>query len=508
MPPPVPHIETRGGWREAIPVVGSVDLPPDPRALESLGRNHSLETALADLVDNSIDAGATYVLIRLVRQDGYLRTLYVVDNGKGMTPETVDAAMTVGGHREYGDSDLGRFGLGLKAASFSQADDFTVLSRAAGRPAVGRRWRLRSGRSGFQCDIVSEDFATGELRRDWNVPMGDSGTVIRWDHLTCFPATNDSERVETFVARMTTDLFNHLGLVFHRFLSDGRIQIALDVTDVEHPLPGARFTVTPKNPFAYSRPGLSGYPKELRASLAGRELRLVCHVWPPRSTSPEFRLPGGAASRQGLYFYRRDRLLQAGGGWGGLQGVEDRLQLARVEVDIDDDIAGLFRMNPEKSKVVVGPEFGALVDYAEAEDRTTFAAYLKAAEERFKESRQRKRQRKKMLPLGDGFSDAIRDAVAAEIPTLPGRPPIHLRWRAMDGDEFFDIDRHQQTLWLNERYRRAQGDTPLLKALLYLLMEDAFQGEHLGPRDRDNIDLWQAILTAAVTDETLPGGTA
>ncbi len=177
-------------------------------------------------------------------------------------------------------------------------------------------------------------------------------------------------------------------------------------------------------------------------------------------------------------------------------------------MDIDDDIAGLFRMNPEKSKVVVGPEFGALVDYAAAEDGTTFAAYLKAAEERFKESRQRKRQRKKMLPLGDGFSDAIRDAVAAEIPTLPGRPPIHIRWRVMDGDEFFDIDRHQQTLWLNERYRRAQGDTPLLKALLYLLMEDAFQGEHLGPRDRDNIDLWQAILTAAVTDETLPGGTA
>ncbi|WP_345390626.1 ATP-binding protein [Nonomuraea salmonea] len=54
--------------------------------MEGLGRNHSLETALADLVDNSIDAGATCVLIRLVRKKGRLRSLYVIDNGKGMSP--------------------------------------------------------------------------------------------------------------------------------------------------------------------------------------------------------------------------------------------------------------------------------------------------------------------------------------------------------------------------------------------------------------------------------------
>ena len=57
-------------WREEVPTDGTVELPPDPRALEGLGRNHSLETALADLVDNSIDAGATHVLIRLLRYDG------------------------------------------------------------------------------------------------------------------------------------------------------------------------------------------------------------------------------------------------------------------------------------------------------------------------------------------------------------------------------------------------------------------------------------------------------
>src|SRR4051794_2885785 len=95
-------------WRQEVPTEGSVELPPDRRALDALGRNHSLETALADLVDNSIDAGASRVLIRFVRDGARLVGLYVVDNGHGITPDDIDDAMTVGGRRSYTGSDLGR----------------------------------------------------------------------------------------------------------------------------------------------------------------------------------------------------------------------------------------------------------------------------------------------------------------------------------------------------------------------------------------------------------------
>ena len=115
-----------------------------PHALDGLGRNHSLPTALADLVDNSIDAHATHVLIRSVRQDGRLRAPYVVDNGDGIRPGSIDDAMTVGSRREYAATDLGRFGLGMKAASFSQARSMTVLSKVPGDQAVGRRWLLKT----------------------------------------------------------------------------------------------------------------------------------------------------------------------------------------------------------------------------------------------------------------------------------------------------------------------------------------------------------------------------
>jgi signal transduction histidine kinase len=68
------------------------------------------EDPRADLVDNTIDAQATHVVIRLVRSGGRLATLYLVDNGRGMAPDAIDAAMTIGGRREYQDG-----GLGLKA---------------------------------------------------------------------------------------------------------------------------------------------------------------------------------------------------------------------------------------------------------------------------------------------------------------------------------------------------------------------------------------------------------
>jgi hypothetical protein len=492
-------------WRDQVPTDGSVPLPPDPHALDGLGRNHSLPTALADLVDNSIDARATHVLIRSVRQNGRLRSLYVVDNGDGILPSSIDAAMTVGMHRNYGTKDLGKFGLGMKAASFSQARTMAVLSRAVDAPAVGRRWRLTADKRDFQCDIVPALFAEAELDRYWGIPWSGHGTIVRWDDVTAFPATNDPDRVEEFISRTATAVLGHLGLVFHRLLEKGRVNIGLDVEDVDTATVGLRSTVRPLDPFGYLRSGKTGYPKDLIAVNNEFDICFRCHIWPGRSNRPEFRLLGGLPEQhQGLYFYRRDRLLQAGGEWHGIAATDRRLQLARVEINIDDDVARIFQMNPEKSRVLAGPEFTRLAETARSEDGVTFKTYLKEAEDKFRESRQRSRSRVSVIPPGKGFAPQLRRAIEDELPLIIGEVPIEVRWKRMYRDDFFEIDRENRTLWLNINYRgeaagerRSINDAPLLKALLYLLMEDAFKGEFLGPRDKDNIELWQEILTAA-----------
>ncbi|WP_104476189.1 ATP-binding protein [Actinokineospora auranticolor] len=475
--------------------------------MEAIGRNHSFETALADLVDNSIDADATNVLIRFVRDRGRLCSLYVVDNGRGIAPDRIDDAMTVGGRRAYGDADLGWFGLGLKAASFSQARELTVLSRAPGAPAVGRRWRLDEARTGFLCDVVPELFADRELAQDRGLPATGGGTIVRWDQVGGFPATTDERLVERFVTQKVTTACNHLGLVFHRLIERGRVTIAFDVHEAGSAASTSPVTVEPINPFHYHRTGATGFPKDLNATVDGRSLSFRCHIWPPRSTARQFKLNGRPADHQGMYFYRRDRLLQPGG-WEGVHAPHPKLQLARVEVEIDSDVEAFLRMNPEKSRVQVRPEFGQACESARADDGSTFADYFYQAEQVYQAGNKRRTSRKPMIPPGRGFTPGLRDTLESEIEALKA-DPVDIRWRDFDDDQFFDIDRDEQTIWLNKRYRKmllgdrhgGLNDLPLIKTLIYLLMEDVFQGEYLGSRDKDNIELWKSVLTTAVRAE-------
>ncbi|WP_285473461.1 ATP-binding protein [Actinoplanes sp. NBRC 101535] len=484
-------------------------LPPDAHALEGIGRNHSLETALADLVDNSIDASATEVVIRFVQRRGRLCSLYVADNGRGIAASRIDSAMTVGGRRDYQQGSLGKFGLGMKAASFSQARSLTVLTRTGDGATSGRRWHLGSATE-FRCDIVAPEFVGEELDRDWGFKSAGAGgrTVIRWDDVTGFTASDDRDRVQGFLTATITKILNHLGLVLHRFLARDALRVFVDVEDVDRAAVGARFEAEALNPFGYHRPGHPDYPKTLTAARDGISLNLSCHIWPGRSKLPEFKLPGGANERQGLYFYRADRLLHAGG-WDGLTVTDPRLQLARVTIDITDDIAGLFSMNPEKSRITVGPDFAHLIEAARSPDGSTIGDYLRDAESVYKRSRERSRDRRKMLPPGKGFEPAVKRAIGEEIPFIDGEEPIDVRWRREEGLDFFAIDRENRTIWLNDRYRQsiigeARGglnDAPMVKALVYLLIEDVFQGEYLGAKDKDNIALWQEVLTAAARSQ-------
>ncbi|SBT68539.1 Histidine kinase-, DNA gyrase B-, and HSP90-like ATPase [Micromonospora sediminicola] len=496
-------------WVADVPTDGSIDLPPDPRALDAIGRNHSLETALADLVDNSVDAGATNVVIRVVVADGLPRVLYVADNGRGMAPDAIDTAMTVGGRRDYENSDLGHFGLGLKAASFSQARSLTVMSRAAGHDPVGRRWRVNTAtKRDFSCDVVPAPFVTAEFDQDWRISLDESGTIIRWDDVVTFPAGSEAHRVEIFIDRLITGACQHLGIVFHRFLEQERLSVDFEVYDVDEAYLGPPIPVTPLNPFAYSRPGAEGYPRTLTATVDGVDISFKCHIWPGKSSTPSYRLRGTPVDYQGLYFYRRDRLLQFGG-WEGIHVAHAKLQLARVEVDIDGDVAGMFHMNAEKSRVLVGLEFSRLAAAARSSDGTSFNDYFDLAEQVYRTANARSMKRTPMIHPGSGLPSTVKDVIRKEVPPIVGRDPIEIRWATFVDDSFFRVDREQSTLWLNKRYRKmllggkhgGLNDLPLVKSLLYLLVADSFEGNYHGARDKDNIELWQSVLTTAVQAE-------
>src|ERR1035438_3966709 len=80
----------------AFDAVASRNLPPDPGILKAIGLNHGFESAVADLVDNSLDAHAKRVLVRFVLAEGLATQLLVIDNGRGMDADEIDSAMQLG----------------------------------------------------------------------------------------------------------------------------------------------------------------------------------------------------------------------------------------------------------------------------------------------------------------------------------------------------------------------------------------------------------------------------
>jgi hypothetical protein len=114
-----------------------------------------------------------------------------------------------------------------------------------------------------------------------------------------------------------------------------------------------------------------------------------------------------------------------------------------------------------------------------------------------------------MIPPGKGFAKQIRAAVEDEVEVRHDQQPIDIRWAQLVDESFIEFDHSQRTIKLNARYRAAilgnrsgsLNDAPTLKALIYLLGQEVFEGEYFGARDKDNIDLWTEILTAAAKSE-------
>lgn len=491
---------------DEVQVISHVTLPPDPRLFNSLGRNHDLASALADLVDNSVDAGAQHVRIRFVRRDHRLIRLYVIDDGRGVGENDINTAMTIGGSREYGERDLGHFGLGLKAASFGHADELTMLSRTRESEYAGRRWSIRGADSGFACDVVYPGFCEIELSSHWPAADSASGTIIRWDGVRTFPAVSNARETNRFLTETIERIRRHLGLVFHRLIQADRVRISIDEYDLDLIGAGSAVPVDPLDPFEYSRSGHPDYPHTLWVDLDPPH-ELICHLWPPRASVRQFRLNDRPERHQGFYFYRHDRLIQAGG-WNGVVHEAKELQLARVVVELDDTSDALIRLNPEKSRVDPTESFvhGA---QAAVGDGVTFDQYLDDARALYKRGRRRDFKRSRVIPPGKGLPPAVKRVIRTELPAIPGEEPIDIRWERLPADVLFEIDRGSRVLWLNKRYRQAitgspsgsLNDAPTFKACLYLLVEPIFQGHHLGARDKDNIELWQTVLSAAAQSE-------
>ena len=264
---------------------------------------YSLETAIADLVDNSISAGSKNIKILLINDSDNKPFLSVEDDGEGMSEEELLSAMRLGSKDPNivrRKDDLGRFGLGLKTASFSQCRQLTVESSKSGK-STSMTWDL---------DLVREKNAW-IVRKNY-IDDNKLGTKVIWKKI-------DRTKLEinsVYTNLILNNISEHLSLVFHRFIdgfasSEKKVNIYINGNLLES-----------FNPF--NENNLATIKSEKRVySYKGGNIKIQSFILPSRLKVKDYEEwkkyegEAGHAKNQGFYVYRANRLIIKGT-WFGL----------------------------------------------------------------------------------------------------------------------------------------------------------------------------------------------
>jgi hypothetical protein len=484
-----------------------VILPDAEGVFDAIARiGYEFEHAIADLVDNSIDAGATEVLIRFFHNRKAVYSVAVIDNGCGMNGPRIDKAMAFGARTGRNEIDLGKYGMGLKSASFSQCDTLTVVSRNRG-DVVGRRWTAENVRKNWICEAIAPASADRHLTgQSDQVDTARQGTLVQWNRLDAM--SHSVERPSKTIETRFGQLSIHLGLVFHRFLEADAVRIRLDSADPEGGTRGFPQTIKPLNPFPKHQ-AVAGYPRVFHFEHEGAgELEFEAHIWRRNATEAGFRLGGGRlAKRQGFYIYRNRRLIQPGG-WNGLRNdAEVHTSLARVCLDIQPQLDSLFKPTVQKSSVTITPSFLKSLKEATC-GKKSFNDFLRDAEKAYRDTTGA-RMTHGLVPV-----EGMTRQLIKRFERVLGEPAdeedmVSFEWSKLRDDEFFSIDPESNTVMLNSSYRSnvlhglkgSSGDAPVVKTLLMLLCKDDMRRVNRVKKYEEQLRISNQLLVEAAKSQ-------
>lgn len=324
----------------------TISLPPHaPTLIESTRAiGYTLESAIADIVDNSVSATASSVdIFFLPMGDSYIA---ILDNGNGMNTGELETAMRYGSQNpndKRAATDLGRFGLGLKTASLSQCRTLTVASKKDGRIEV-RCWDIdhviQTGE--WSLIILETEEEINAIPRINNLRELETGTLVVWQNLDRLKA--GELNFDRSMGRKMDDVRSHLSLVFHRYLSGEaglrKLQIKINATAI-----------------GYADPFLTRRNTQVMATeelfIEGTRVIVRPHIIPHLSNLSveeieELGGKEGLRKSQGFYVYRNKRLL-VWGTWFRMMRQGELSKLARIQVDIPNDLDSFWTLDIKKS---------------------------------------------------------------------------------------------------------------------------------------------------------------
>ncbi len=310
---------------------------------------YNLETAVADIIDNSISASAKQIWINF-EWKGPDTWISIRDDGHGMDNIELIQAMRPGSKNPLDardTKDLGRFGLGLKTASFSQCRELSVISKKEKHEPAFWTWNLDYVKNTGKWELIKylpEGILNNELTNQ------KSGTIVLWnilDRVVSKFKTDSNSDLDKFLIIMER-VKKHISMVFHRFIESGKINISFQDRSID-----------PWDPYLRTESTTQSFPKE---PLNNGKVFIKGYILPHKSKLSEavFRKaegPKGWNEQQGFYVYRNERLLLAGD-WLGLFRKEEHYKLARIQIDIPNDLDAEWQIDIKKS--VARPPHGLI----------------------------------------------------------------------------------------------------------------------------------------------------
>lgn len=342
------------------------DVTPNPEYLiKSISeQGYSFEAAIADLIDNSISAEADKIEI-LIDTESEPFKLYLADNGKGMNEDQLKNCMKFPSQSpdvNRLDEDLGRFGLGMKTASFSQTRKFTTISRPKGElPFSARTWDLEILKNNKWNLLINSYEDVADILEQYRsishsrinaIPDFEANTIIVWEGLYKFEQYLEEKNRENALFKEIDIISDHLSLVFHRFMEKQgkslQIRINNQVLKPFNPFPTKendfRSLEFRKRKFGDDSIKIEGF---ILPSRSIKETNQGLSIWATKNRS--------LMDMEGIYIYRANRLILFGG-WNGLIKKAPRLQLARLQVEIGNSADHLLHLNVAKSQVIIPHE--------------------------------------------------------------------------------------------------------------------------------------------------------
>jgi anti-sigma regulatory factor (Ser/Thr protein kinase) len=468
----------------------------------------STASAISELVDNSIQAGASRIVISVAASgsddEATAIEVSVFDNGCGMTSATLRQALRFGGSTRFGDRrGLGRYGMGLPNASLSQARRVTVFTWQSTKGARGH-----DGRRVHAAYLDVDEIVRGEMTevpepRVVKTPpkecAGTSGTLVCWSQCDRL----DNRRISTIVRKLEVEL----GRRFRHFIWKGlRITINGDTLHAFDPL------------YLHEEADVSGarlFGEEMRFEVRADPLdprktgwvsvrftELPVHAWHKLSNDEKRRI--GISKGAGVSIVRGGREVDYGWFFMGSKHRENYDDWWRCEVQFDPGLDEAFGITHTKQQARPQAHLiDALTPDLEATARALNVRARKAhtavkASERVSQAERIANERDHLLrPLprtADPTAKALMQELAVSHPTLRERGSEADRYsiveHAVKDTSFFTLahDGDRLALVLNpdhpfyrEIYKPlSEGDTPRdpeLRAKLELLLLAAARSE-------------------------------